>query len=349
VEKIQILLFILHRLTTLVIKQNIMDQIRWGIIGCGDVTELKSGPAFNKVPNSKLVAVMRRSAAKAEDYARRHKVPKWYSDAQQLIEDPEVNAIYIATPPQSHEEYTLKAFAAGKPVYVEKPMALNCRSAERMLQASLDNKIKLTIAHYRREQPRFKTIKSMLEEKVIGEVRLVNLRLYQPPLSSLHIQTEVPWRIDPSVSGGGLFHDLSPHQLDLIQYFFGLYEKASGFSMNQAGLYQADDLVAGNIVFKNGMVFNGAWCFTASKSGQADWVEIIGSEGTIAFTTFTTHHFILHKNGREEVFQFDELEHVQQPMIEAVVKYFLDKRDNPCSAHSGVETMHIIDAFTKKN
>jgi predicted dehydrogenase len=324
-----------------------MNQIRWGIIGCGDVTEVKSGPAFNKVPNSKLVAVMRRNAAKAEDYARRHGVPKWYDDAQRLIDDPDVNAIYIATPPQSHEEYTLKAFAAGKPVYVEKPMTLNGDSAERMLQASLDNKIKLSVAHYRREQPRFKKIKSLLQDNVIGEVRMVNLRLYQPPHSSLHIQTQVPWRIDPSVSGGGLFHDLSPHQLDLIQYFFGAYEKAWGFSMNQAGLYKADDLVLGNIVFKNGVVFNGAWCFTADKSMQTDVVEIIGSEGAIIFTTFTTHHFVLNKNDKEEIFRFDELEHVQQPMVEEVVKYFLGQRDNPCSAQSGLETMRIIDAFTK--
>ena len=99
-----------------------MQQINWGIIGCGDVTELKSGPAFNKVSNSSLVAVMRRDAAKAEDYAKRHGVPKWYSNAEALIKDPDVNAIYIATPPSSHLEYAMAAMNAGKPVYVEKPM-----------------------------------------------------------------------------------------------------------------------------------------------------------------------------------------------------------------------------------
>ena len=77
-------------------------NILWGIIGCGNVTELKSGPAFNKVPDSKLIAVMRRDREKAEDYAERHKVPKWYDDADKLINDTEVNAIYIATPPSSH-------------------------------------------------------------------------------------------------------------------------------------------------------------------------------------------------------------------------------------------------------
>src|SRR3979490_889057 len=101
-----------------------MTNINWGIIGCGDVTEIKSGPAFNKVKNSSLIAVMRRDAEKAKDYARRHQVPKWYSNADELITDPDVNAIYVATPPSSHEEYTLAAVKAGKPVYVEKPMSV---------------------------------------------------------------------------------------------------------------------------------------------------------------------------------------------------------------------------------
>src|SRR5437870_5565340 len=123
-----------------------MKKINWGIIGCGDVTEVKSGPAFNKVPNSSLVAVMRRNADKAKDYARRHNVPKWYDDANKLIADPDVNAIYIATPPSSHEEYTLAALNAGKPVYVEKPMTLNTAQANNMLNAAKEKNIKLVVA-----------------------------------------------------------------------------------------------------------------------------------------------------------------------------------------------------------
>ncbi|MCX6333190.1 MAG: Gfo/Idh/MocA family oxidoreductase, partial [Bacteroidia bacterium] len=82
-------------------------MINWGIIGCGNVTEVKSGPAFNKVNNSRLIAVMRRDAVLAEDYASRHNVPKFYTDASKLINDPEINAVYIATPPSSHAEYAL--------------------------------------------------------------------------------------------------------------------------------------------------------------------------------------------------------------------------------------------------
>ena len=325
-----------------------MNKIKWGIIGCGDVTEVKSGPAFNKVKNSALVAVMRRNGTKAEDYARRHNVPKWYGDAQKLIDDPEVNAIYVATPPQSHEEYTIRALQAGKPVYVEKPMTINSASAERMLQCSIETGSRLCVAHYRKEQPRFKKVKMLLDANEIGKVRLVNLQLIQYHHSQLTIKTQEFWRVDPAISGGGLFHDLSPHQLDLIQYFFGEYKEASGFSMNQGGLYAADDLTVGNIFFKNGVVFNGSWCFTAAKGNETDLVEIIGSEGKISFAVFNTNKITVSKNGKEEVLEFDELQHVQQPMIEAVVNYFLGEAPNPSTAESAVETMRIIDSFAKK-
>ena len=194
-----------------------MHTINWGIIGCGDVTEMKSGPAFNKVPNSFLVAVMRRNAAKAADYAKRHNVPNWYDDAEKLINDPNVNAIYIATPPDSHEAYSLAAINAGKPVYIEKPMTLHYLSALNIAVAANAKQVKVVVAHYRRAQPIFKKIKELLINKAIGDVRMAHMEFCKPALSSTELSTtQVAWRVNPSISGGGLFHDLAPHQLDLI-------------------------------------------------------------------------------------------------------------------------------------
>src|ERR1035437_713236 len=152
-----------------------MKEIKWGIIGCGDVTEIKSGPAFNKVKNSSLIAVMCRNGEKAKDYASRHQVPKWYDDAMKLINDKDVNAIYVATPPSSHELYTLAALQAGKPVYVEKPMTIHSSSAVKMMDAAKKSNIKLSVAHYRRAQPYFKEIKQLIDDKIIGDVRFANL------------------------------------------------------------------------------------------------------------------------------------------------------------------------------
>ena len=80
-----------------------VERVRWGIIGVGDVTERKSGPGFQQAERSELVAVMRRRGDLAADYARRHDVPRWYDDADELINDPDVDAVYIATPPDSHK------------------------------------------------------------------------------------------------------------------------------------------------------------------------------------------------------------------------------------------------------
>lgn len=323
------------------------DQIiKWGIIGCGDVTEVKSGPAFNKVPNSKLIAVMRRNADKAKDYAQRHGVPKWYSDADDLINDPEVNAIYIATPPLNHEEYAIKAMQAGKPVYVEKPMAIDAGAAKRIEKAAKETNVKITVAHYRRQQPVFLKVKELLQQKAIGDVRFVNMQMWQPHQSEIITQTENHWRIDPSVSGGGLFYDLAPHQLDLMLYFFGKPKKISGIAFNSSHFYNADDITCGQILFDSNVVFNGSWCFTIAE--RKDLCEIVGSEGKLSFPIFDHKQLILEREGTKTVIEFEKIQHVQQPMIQKAVEYFLDTASNPCSVTEGVEVMKMMDAMAGK-
>ncbi|TWI84957.1 putative dehydrogenase [Lacibacter cauensis] len=321
-------------------------MINWGIIGCGDVTEVKSGPAFNKVPGSKLVAVMRRDAAKAADYAKRHNVPRWYNDAEALINDAEVNAIYIATPPSSHEAYALAAIKAGKPVYVEKPMTMSYAAAQNMVHAADAANVKLTVAHYRRQWPLFQKIRSLLAEKAIGEVRLVQLTFCkQPPTAAELSDEKLLWRFDPAIAGGGLFHDLAPHQLDILYWLFGEAATVNGLALNQGGYYAVPDLVNGQILFRNKIVFTGSWCFTAAEA--TDECVIIGSEGSLRFSFFTHNSITLQRNNETTRFDFDRLQHVQQPMIEAVVNYFLGNAANPCTAAEGAEIMRWMDEMVK--
>lgn len=325
-----------------------MDSIRWGMIGCGDVTEVKSGPAFNKVNNSSLVAVMRRDAAKAKDYAERHHVPKWYSDASDVINDDDINAIYIATPPAYHEEYALAAINAGKPVYIEKPMALNFESANMIAKVASEKNIKVSVAHYRRGQPLFNKVKQLLKDKIIGDVRFARLEFYKKPLNKEALTIpKVAWRVNPTIAGGGLFHDIAPHQVDLMYWLFGEIEKASGYSTNQSKMYNADDIVSGNILFKSGVVFNGLWCFNVAEENVKDYCEIQGSEGKICFPVFEHKKIEIIKNGKTENILFEPLAHVQQPLIQKVVDYFLDKGPNPSSAEDGATVMQLLDKFTK--
>lgn len=318
-------------------------EIKWGIIGVGDVTEVKSGPAFRKIEHSDLVAVMRRDAAKARDYAERHGVPKWYSDPHELINDPEVNAIYIATPPDSHLLYASAALQAGKPVYLEKPMTLNGTEATELVRLQQAHQGKLTVAHYRRQQPYFKKVKELIDFQ-IGIPRVVNLRYHQQPLSAETLRSpRMQWRLNPTQSGGGLFHDLAPHQLDLMCYFFGKAVFSSGFACNQAGLYEAADAVSGQILFQNHILFNGQWAFNVAE--DLDICEVVGSEGRLSFSVFSNRPIeLVCKDGIRHV-PFEALAHVQQPMIAATVAYFRGEGSNPCSVQEGCEVMKIMDGF----
>jgi predicted dehydrogenase len=325
-----------------------MSDINWGIIGCGDVTEKKSGPAFNKVAGSRLVAVMRRDAEKAADYAKRHDVGKWYSDAEELMADKEVNAIYIATPPSLHLPYALEALEKGLNVYVEKPVTRNADEARQMAAAVKKSGSKLTVAHYRRAVPMFLYVKELLDKQTIGKVRTVQIRMWQNSKPALIANVATNWRVQPELSGGGYFHDLAPHQLDLMLFYFGEPESYNGISLNQAGLTPADDHVCGQLLFKNKVVVNGSWCFNVAESEVVDSCEIIGTKGKITFPFFGK--LVTYKNETEEkTMEFTHPQHIQQPMIEKIVAYFKGDGPNPCSIDEAVVLMEVMDGFTPPN
>ena len=324
------------------------QNIKWGIIGCGDVTELKSGPAFKKVAGSEIVAVMRRDAFKAADYAHRHGVDRWYSDANELMDDPDINAIYIATPPVYHKEYTLEALKRGKFVYLEKPVTVNAAEAEQIAAALKKSGTKLVAAHYRRALPMFLFVKGLLAKKALGDVRTVQIRMWQTRKPKLITYTEEPWRLNPALSGGGYFHDLAPHQLDLMLYFFGEPKFIQGLALNQAHTSPADDHVAGVALFDNDVVLNGSWSFNVNEADQIDECHIVGSEGSISFPFFGNKVTWHNATNAKETVVFHHPQHIQQPMIEKVVNCFKNDGENPCTIDDAIVVMKMIDTFASK-
>jgi predicted dehydrogenase len=319
-----------------------MKTIRWGIIGCGDVTESKSGPAFAKASNSALVAVMRRDGAKAADYARRHNVPRWYDDGAKLIADAEVDAVYVATPPDTHESYALMAAAAGKPVYVEKPMARSYDECRRMVEGCRRAGVKLFVAYYRRSLPRFLKVKELLENAAIGQVGFVNVRLYQPPMKEDLDRENLPWRVRPEIAGAGRFLDLASHTLDLLDLMLGPIVDAHGHANNQAHLYPAEDIVAGSFAFESGVLGAGVWCFTSHH--RMDEVEIVGEAGRITFSTFGGSDPVrLETEGSAEDFAIAHPEHIQQPMIQAVVNELNGSGQSPSTGETAARTSRVMD------
>ena len=319
-----------------------MHTIRWGIIGCGDVTEVKSGPAFNKIPNSQLIAVMRRDAAKAEDYARRHHVPKWYADATALINDPEVDAVYIATPPGSHRDYTLQVAAAGKPVYVEKPMARTYAECQEMISACEKAQLPLFVAFYRRRLPSFLKVKELVDAGVIGEVRFVNIQLYQPLQNNLE-KDNLPWRVQPDIAGGGLFFDLAPHQLDILDYILGPIASASGQTANQANQYPAEDIVTAQFRFESGVLGSGTWCFTVADNQRTDRMELFGSKGKITFAAFDKVPVVLNIATGKQEFDLPPPHHIQQPFIQTIVEQLTGQGECPSTGVTAARTAWVMD------
>lgn len=324
-----------------------MIELKWGIIGCGNVTEVKSGPAFNQVKNSSLVAVMRRNKVKAEDYAKRHGVAKWYGDADELINDPDVNAIYVATPPDTHAEYAIKAMEAGKPVYVEKPMALNFAECEMMISVSERTNVPLFVAYYRRSLPGFRKVKELLNNNEIGKVQHINLQLYKSP-SEDEKQGKPDWRVDPSISGAGHFFDLGSHQLDYLDYLFGPVKDVSAVVKNLSGLYSAEDYVTAIFSYENGVVCSANWNFDSTKESECDTIEISGEKGSISFSTYSFEPVRLENEHGTREFDYPRPDHVQYYLIQEVVESLLGKGEAPSTGVSASRTSWVMDQVVKE-
>jgi predicted dehydrogenase len=316
-----------------------MRTIGWGMIGCGDVTEMKSGPGFQKAEHSRLVAVMRRNGRLAEDYARRHGVPKWYESAEALIADPEVDAIYVATPPSSHMEYALMAARARKPVYVEKPMALRFLDCRRMIDACRAADVPLFVAYYRRALPRFLKVKAIVAGGIIGQPRAVTVALYRPAAPSPAGVTD--WRVNPSVSGGGRFVDMGSHTLDFLDDVLGPIRIARGVATNQTREYPAEDTVAAALQFESGVEGTGLWWFASPTA--VDRTEILGTEGRVAFASFDEAPVLLETGGTTQEFSVPNPPHVHQPLIQTVVDDLNGIGRCPSTGETAARTTWVMD------
>jgi len=317
------------------------STVRWGIIGCGDVTEVKSGPALQKAVDSELVAVMRRDGAKAADYARRHGVARWYDDARALVADPSVDAIYIATPPGAHLEGALLAAAAGKPTYVEKPFARNTTECEAILAAFRAAKVPVFAAYYRRCLPRFVQVADLLAAGALG--RLTGVATHyacSPP--ALNPDGSVPWRLDAANAGGGLFLDLGSHTLDLLDHLLGPLENVAGHAANIDSPLPVENAVALTFCTRAGVPGVGVWNFASAL--PADEIMLSGTAARITFSTFGNEPIRLENHEGVKTFAIPHPAHVQQPLIQTVVNALLGRGECPSTGESATRTSAVMDA-----
>ncbi|MEO2033148.1 MAG: Gfo/Idh/MocA family oxidoreductase [Planctomycetaceae bacterium] len=319
-----------------------MEKIRWGIIGCGDVTEVKSGPALQQAVGSELVAVMRRNAGQAEDYARRHGVARWYGDADSLMNDPDVTAVYVATPPGSHCEYALRVCSIGKPAYVEKPMARNNSECVRMMTAFRERGQKLFVAYYRRALPRFLKAKEVIDSGSLGMLSGVYYR-YEDP--QRHEDPAVlPWRYRAEDAGGGLFFDLGSHALDILDFLLGPLQDVAGIASNRTSANDVEDNVVMHWRWVSGILGTASWNFCGCE--HQDRLEIVGTQGRIRLSVFGDEPVQVRTGSKVETFDLPNPRHIQQPLIQTIVDDLLGRGTCPSTGASAARTARVMDLVT---
>lgn len=291
---------------------------------------------------------MSRNAEKARSYAERHHVKRFYTDPQQLIDDPEVNAVYIATPPSTHATYAIMAMKSGKAVYVEKPMASNYEDCCRICRIAEKTGVPCFVAYYRRSLPYFQRVKQLVSEGAVGRVVNVQIRFAVPPRDLDYNRTNLPWRVQADIAGGGYFYDLAPHQIDLLQEMFGPIVEAEGFTANRGGLYETEDSVSASFRFDDGLPGSGSWCFVAHESAKEDRIDIIGDRGSLSFSVFTYQPIVLqNENGRQEIV-VPNPRYVQLPLIRQVVEHLQDKAICHTDCVSATPVNWVVDRILGK-
>ncbi|WP_198559883.1 Gfo/Idh/MocA family protein [Colwellia sp. 12G3] len=322
------------------------EVIRWGIIGCGAVTEVKSGPAYQKTAGFELAAVMRRDLALAQSYAQRHNVTKYSDNAADIINDDNIDAIYIATPPDSHKHYALLVAKAGKPCCIEKPLASSYQESLAIEQAFKKANVPLFVAYYRRSLPRFNKVKSLLESHAIGQVRHISWQLSKPA-NAIDLSGQYNWRTDKSIAVGGYFDDLASHGLDLFAFLLGDFQHVAGLGTNQQGLYSAFDAVTACWQHESGVTGVGSWNFGGAT--RHDNVTIVGSEGELSFSVFDEVPIVLTQGNNSETLVIENPENIQLHHVGNIYQQLVNKQQHPSNGTSALHTSWVMDKILAVN
>jgi 1,5-anhydro-D-fructose reductase (1,5-anhydro-D-mannitol-forming) len=320
--------------------------IRWGMIGTGNVTERKSAPSFNKIENSRLVAVGNRTREKAEDYAARHGVPTVHKDCIEVIRNPEVDIVYIATPPGSHMAYALETIREGKPLYIEKPMARTWDECNIINQAAAEKGVPVYVAYYRRSLEYFRKIRSIINEGSLGKILHISMQQYFASRPEDYESQDLPWRVIPEDAGGGYFHDMGCHALDILFHIFGDPVEVSGKVSNMGGLYKPEDTLSANLVLPGQLLVTGSWSFVTPEPFQNDMVEVIAEKGKLKFSIFSFKPITLFTGDHKETLATIQPEHIQLPHIRSIVAELNGTGKCPATGKTSAVTSRVMDIIT---
>jgi predicted dehydrogenase len=249
-------------------------RVTFGVIGAGGIASRKTIPGMLKAKNCRLVAVM--DPVGVEKIAAQFGAVRAYADEDALLADPEVEAVYIASPVHCHATQIKKAAAAGKHVLCEKPLALNRKQGEQAVEACRKNKVFLQEGYMMKFHGAHVKAKELIEEGKLGKLVYLRAQLscWYPPIKGA-------WRQDPKTGGGGALIDMATHLYDLLEYFAGPIKRVAALVGNLVQDYRSEDASTTLLEFESGAHATVDCFFCIPDEASRTRLEIYGSRGSI--------------------------------------------------------------------
>jgi len=316
-----------------------MSQLRWGIIGCGDVARKRVAGAIQADPDSSLLAACRRNRDKLDQFCADFKVENAYTNAADLIDNNDIDAVYIATPVHEHLHQTLLAARTGKHVLIEKPMAMTVDECDQMVDECAKQVVTLGVAYYRRFYPVVDRIRELIESGEIG-VPMAASVVTGTPFGS-EPEEDGYWRGDPQQAGGGSLMDIGSHRLNLLVDLFGSVRSVKGHCNSIAKAYQSEDVAAVSVQFRSNVVANLTCLF--GTPADPDEFTVIGTNGRLTSRPLNDGRLEIQIGSEVRTESHPPADNFNSPLIADFVAAVTTKRKPKVTGEEGRETNEVIE------
>lgn len=322
-----------------------MNEVKWGLIGCGDIARKRVATGLSSANHSALVAVSRARSDLAAEFAREFGVGKHYSDWRQMVEDSEVNAVYIATPVYLHIEQALAAAKAGKHILCEKPMALDVTECDVMIAACREHGVRLGVAYYRHFYPAVQRIKEIIQSGEIGTPIVAQVNAFERFNPSPGADRS--WLVDRKKAGGGPMMDFGCHRIEILINVFGKLQSARALTTNALFPRDVEDTAVALLGFENGM--QAVVSISHAAREPLDTLDIFGSEGTIRIPVLNQGVLHIKSSQGERAEELPPAANLHLPMIQDFVDAVLDQRDPRVDGHTGRAVAEVISEIYRRS
>jgi len=316
-----------------------MSLLRWGLIGAGDIVRKRVADALRTASGCELAAVTRARADLVERFAREVGAARWHASWRDLVSDPDVDAVYVATPVRLHAEQTIAAAESGKHVICEKPMAMNVAECDRMIAACRSSGVRLAVAYYRRFYPVVRRIDQILTSGEIGAPVWAQATAFEPfdPLPGAPRY----WLVQRSESGGGPMADFGCHRVEVLLSLLGPVRQVKSLVASVVLRRDVEDTAAALLQFERGACAIVA--VTHAAADRADALDLFGTLGSIRVASLNVGEMVVHAAGGERRESHPPPANVHVPLVEDFVDAVRTGRDPTVDGYVGRAVAAVQD------